>query len=127
MKRVLGWLDDGGPIFERGNEDLETSHFLPALAGWYTLQRYSENGELKVCKTAVVAWEIRTMSGVSHMGEKIVSTWTIPIVADSTDMDGLDYAVLGPDGLVYEYGKDPEPFGSWLEAKKQTAYEHPVE
>ena len=36
MKRVLGWLDDGSPVFERANEDLETFHILPAPAGWFT-------------------------------------------------------------------------------------------
>jgi hypothetical protein len=129
MKRVLGWLDDGSAIFERETRDLETFSFLPAQPGWCTLQWYrGDDRELHTCKTAIVAWKICTMSGVTHGGEPFVSTWTTPVVADSTDVDKLDYAVLGPDGLVYVYEQEPQPFGAWLEAKnQQTAHEHPVE
>jgi hypothetical protein len=122
VKRVLGWLDDGAPVFERTNEDLETFHILPAPAGWYALQWYDGDDapdEERICKTAVVAWKVTVMSSISHFGKVIGSTWTTPITADCTDWGEMDHSVLGPDGIVYRYEEVPQPFEKWLEAKKQ--------
>jgi hypothetical protein len=120
MKRLIGWLDDGSAIFEQSNEDLETFSFLPAQPGWHTLQWYrGDDGELHVCKTSIVAWKINMTSSVSHAGAVIRSTWTTPIVADSTDMDELDHVLLSPDGIVHRFETDPQPYEEWLAAKKQ--------
>jgi hypothetical protein len=82
-------LDDGTPVFERENEDLETITIVPAPAGWYVLQWWGDDDdtpdEERLCKTAIVAWKVTVTSGVSHMGKKISSTWTAPITADCTD------------------------------------------
>src|SRR5262249_38425673 len=64
MKRLLGWLDDGTPVLESGDESFETVEVLPAQPGWFVLQAFAgKNGEPDIYKIAVVAWQLRTMSG----------------------------------------------------------------
>jgi hypothetical protein len=75
--------------------------------------------DARLCKNAIIAWKIRTMSGLTHMGKVMTSTWTTPIVADSTDMDELDYVILSPDNIVHKFETEPQPFTKWLEGKKQ--------
>jgi hypothetical protein len=128
LRRLLGWLDDGSPILEHPTDHVETFHILPAQPGWHTLQwGRGDNGELEICKTAIIAWKITTTSGISHLGEVIRSTWTTPIVADSTDMDELNHVLLSPDNIVHQFETDPQLYEEWLAAKKQQTHEHPVE
>jgi hypothetical protein len=126
-RRLLGWLDDGSPILEYPTDDLETFSIVPAQPGWYTLQGdRSDSGELHICKTAIVAWKISVTSNISHFGKVIGSTWTTPITADSTDWSEMEHSVLGPDGTVHRFERDPQPYEEWLAAKKQQTNEHPV-
>jgi hypothetical protein len=118
-KRLLGWLDDGSPILEHPTDDLETFHVIPAQTGWFTLHWFDDGADDEdcLCRVAIIAWRVSMTSGLTHDGKILQTSWSTPIVADNCDVDALD--ILGPDGLVYRFDYSPQPFGQWLEGKKQ--------
>jgi hypothetical protein len=123
LKRLLGWLDNGDPVFERVSNNLETIHFLTAEPGWQVIQWCDEPGlsdEERMCRTAVIAWKIFEMSGLTYGDPTVVrTTWALPVTGDQLSWEHEHFWLLGPDGVVYQSEEVPLPFEQWLERRKQ--------
>jgi hypothetical protein len=128
LKRLLGWLDNGDPVFERETTSLETFHFLTAEPGWFVIQWCNGpdlSDEQRMCRTSVIAWKISDHSSLTYGRDPTVvrSTWSLPVTADNFDWEQQRFWLLGPDGTVYQSGEIPVPFEKWLEREKQRTAE----
>jgi hypothetical protein len=137
LKRLLGWLDNGDPVFERENNSLDTIHFLTAEPGWFVIHWCDEpdlSDEQRMCRTAVIAWKISEHSSLTYGNDPTItrSSWSLPLTADQMDWEHERFWLLGPDQVVYQSEECPQPFEKWLEQRKQQLaekpqHEHPVE